>query len=207
MTRCLKSRPASRPSPSIPPPPSLPLHPSPPLPLSIPLPPYLFYFKVYGPQEVLRESVCAGKYGVVGECLRGSMMCSCSQYIIARNNASRCPVAPCVHAQVRTHTCTHALTKSSRGGMGSGFYFFRVPARCSCGTLVRVHTHTHNTHTHTHTCTHLHTHHLFFFAHTNAHSQDLKEVEWIADVHGDVRLLRFLRKCKGDTDAAIIWWV
>ena len=110
---------------------------------------------------MLWESVCAGKYGVLGECVRGSMMCSCSQYIIARNNASRCPVAPCVHAQVRTHSCTHALTKSSRGGMGSGFYFFRVPARCSCGTLVRAHTHTHNTHTHTHT--HLHT-----LAHTSS---------------------------------------
>ena len=30
--------------------------------------------------------------------------------------------------------------------------------------------------------------------------------EWLPDVHGDVRLLRFLRKCKGDETAAVGWY-
>ena len=30
--------------------------------------------------------------------------------------------------------------------------------------------------------------------------------EWLPDVHGDVRLLRFLRKCKGDCDNAVTWY-
>lgn len=36
---------------------------------------------------------------------------------------------------------------------------------------------------------------------------DLASVpEWLPDVHGDVRLLRFLRKCKGDSAGAVDWY-
>ena len=33
-----------------------------------------------------------------------------------------------------------------------------------------------------------------------------QDEEWLPDVHGDVRLLRFLRKCKGDVLAAVGWY-
>jgi hypothetical protein len=131
-----------------------------------------------------------------------------------------------MHTQTHahTHTCTHALTKSSREVERVPELFFVCPrvvraAPSRAHTQTHAHTHTHHTLTHslthsphnhsrvapsrarahTHTCTHTG---LFFYT----HSQDLKEVEWVADVHGDVRLLRFLRKCKGDTDAAVNWW-
>ena len=36
--------------------------------------------------------------------------------------------------------------------------------------------------------------------------RDLASVDWLPDVHGDVRLPRFLRQCKGDCASAVEWY-